>query len=85
MTNTITLILGGTQKSCSCVEAGHVQPSKADAPAHDSSNRRLTRKEPHTEDLAPGWRVYLKGYGFVKVFRTVSPNGDVERFYYFKR
>jgi putative transposase len=22
--------------------------------------------------------VYLKGYGFIKVFRTVSPNGDAE-------
>ena len=25
-----------------------------------------------------GRRVHLKGYGFIKVFRTVAPNGDVE-------
>lgn len=28
--------------------------------------------------LAPGRIVHLKGYGLVKVFRTVSPNGDAE-------
>ena len=30
-------------------------------------------------DILPAGRaVHLRGYGFVKVFRTVSPNGDVE-------
>jgi hypothetical protein len=43
--------LVAAQKSCSCVEAGRVQPSKANAPAHDSLNRMLNRKEPNTEDL----------------------------------
>jgi hypothetical protein len=45
--------LVAAQKSCSCVEAGRVQPRKANAPAHDSLNRMLNRKEPTTEDL---WR-----------------------------
>lgn len=43
--------LVAAQKSCSGVEAGRVQPSKANAPAHDSLNRMLKRKEPNTEDL----------------------------------
>jgi putative transposase len=25
-----------------------------------------------------GRQVHLKGYGFIKVFRTISPNGDAE-------
>ena len=30
-------------------------------------------------DIPPGGReAHLRGYGFIKVFRTVSPNGDVE-------
>jgi hypothetical protein len=43
--------LVAAQKSYSCVEAGRVQPRKAEAAAHDSLNRMLTRKEPNTEDL----------------------------------
>ena len=32
-----------------------------------------------TVDIGPeGRQVHLKGYGFIKVFRTVAPNGDAE-------
>jgi hypothetical protein len=40
-------------KSYSCLEAGRVQPAKANTPAHDSLNRMLHRIQPNTEDL---WR-----------------------------
>ena len=45
--------LVAAQKSYSCLEAGRVQPSKANTPAHDSLNRMLHRIQPNTEDL---WR-----------------------------
>jgi hypothetical protein len=43
--------LVATPKSYSCLEAGRVQPLKANAAAHDAITRMLHRKEPTSEDL----------------------------------
>ena len=43
--------LVATPKSYSCLEAGRVQPFKANAAAHDAITRMLHRKEPNSEDL----------------------------------
>ncbi|NJO16897.1 MAG: hypothetical protein HC877_14490 [Thioploca sp.] len=43
--------LVATPKNYSCLEAGRVQPLKANAAAHDAITRRLPRKEPNSEDL----------------------------------
>jgi putative transposase len=40
-----------TPKSYSCLEAGRVQPLKANAALHDAITRILHRKEPNSEDL----------------------------------
>lgn len=41
----------GTQKAYSCSEAGRVQPTAKDAPAHDAINRLLHRLDPDPEEL----------------------------------